>query len=124
MSILFFRLAGVPADEAEDVRNLLIDNAVDFYETNAGNWGVSLPAIWLYCWEDFELAKPLLDAYQHQRSIEQRSLYLQAKRDGEIPGFWQHNLRQPLRFFAYCAALALISYASFKWLLEIGLKLF
>lgn len=36
---ILFRLSGVPDDEADDVRMLLTDNAIDFYETSAGNWG-------------------------------------------------------------------------------------
>jgi len=121
MSLLFFRLNGVPADEADEVRELLADNNIEFYETSAGNWGVSMPAIWLYHPEDALQAQPLLDDYQQRRAITQRNLYLQAKRDGEHPGFWQRTLDKPLHFLAYCAALALVVYASIKWVLDLGL---
>lgn len=121
MSVLFFRLNGVPADEANDVRDLLADNHIEFYETSAGNWGVSMPAIWLYHPEDLRLAQPLLDDYQQQRAISQRHRYLQAKLDGEHIDFWQQTRRKPLHFLSYCVALGLVVYASVKWLFDLGL---
>jgi len=47
MSKILFRLNGVSDDEAEEVRELLASNNIDFYETSPGNWGVSMPAIGL-----------------------------------------------------------------------------
>lgn len=121
MSLLFFRLNGVPTDEADDVRELLTSNDIDFYETSAGNWGISMPAIWLYQPEDLSLAQPLLDEYQQQRAVSQRQLYLQAKLNGEHPGFWRQMINKPLHFACYCLVLALIVYASMKWVFELGL---
>ena len=62
MAKIIFRLNGVPDDEARDVRELLANHAIDFYETSAGNWGVSMPAIWLKDDGQFEQARALLDA--------------------------------------------------------------
>ena len=45
MSKLLFRLRHVPEDEAEEVRALLEQNSIEFFETFAGNWGISLPAL-------------------------------------------------------------------------------
>ena len=39
MAKILFRLNGVSDDEANDVRELLSNNAIDFYETSPGNWG-------------------------------------------------------------------------------------
>ena len=39
MATLLFRLRHVPDDEADDVRALLEENGIDFYETTPGNWG-------------------------------------------------------------------------------------
>ena len=47
MALLLFRLRNVPDDEADEVRHLLNENSIEFYETSAGNWGISMPAIWL-----------------------------------------------------------------------------
>ena len=68
MAKILFRLNGVPDDETNDVRELLTNNAIDFYETSSGNWGVSMPAIWLSDDDQFEKAKALLDAYQYKVS--------------------------------------------------------
>ena len=120
MAVLFFNLRGVPSDEADDVRALLATHEIDFYETDAGNWGMSLPAIWLYQEEDLLKARPLFDEYQEQRAQRQRALYLQAKRLGEHQNFWQRHRSRPFQFLLYLAALILIAYASVKWVFELG----
>lgn len=121
MSILFFHLRAVPVDEAEDIRELLAYNQIAFYETSAGMFGVSLPAIWLNHEEDLAMAQELLNAYQQQRAIEQRALYETRKEQGEQPGFLQHNLRHPLRFIFCVGIIVLIAYVSTAWVLKIGL---
>lgn len=120
MAVLFFNLRGVPSDEADDIRELLAAHDIDFYETDAGNWGMSLPAIWLYQEEDLLIARPLFDEYQEQRAQRQRALYLQAKRLGKHPSFWQRHKSRPLQFLFYLVALSLIAYASVKWVFELG----
>lgn len=119
MAVLFFNLRGVPNDEADDVRALLNSHAIAFYETDAGNWGMSLAAIWLYDAEDLAIAQPLFDDYQSARAQRQRALYLQAKREGLHQGFWRRHLQRPLRFTLYLAALALVGYCSVHWVFEI-----
>ncbi len=121
MTILFFSLRGVPDDEADDVRELLTANDIDFYETSAGSWGISMPAIWLHSVDDLEKAKPLFDTYQQQRAITQRAQYLHLKQQGQTHGFLRHNLKKPLHFTIYSGAIALTVYVSVKWLFELGL---
>ena len=121
MSVLFFSLRGVPADEAEDVRELLNANDIEFYETTAGSWGISMPAIWLYHIDDLEKIRPSFDEYQRQRTIKQRAFYIQLKQQGKTQGFIQHNLKKPWQFLLYSAVLVLTVYISVKWLFEFGL---
>lgn len=121
MSILFFNLRGVPEDEAEDVRDLLSANDIAFYETSAGMWGISLPAIWLQQHVDVPLAQQLLKAYQWERSQRQRALYEERRKLGQQPGFLRHNLQNPLRFIALCFTSALVIYASCHWVFSLGL---
>ena len=64
MSKLVFRLRNVPEDEAQDVREILENNDIGYFETAAGNWGISLPAIWINETEEFEQARQLIDEYQ------------------------------------------------------------
>ncbi|PPD35616.1 MAG: hypothetical protein CTY19_00765 [Methylomonas sp.] len=121
MSILFFHLRGVPADEAEDIRELLTNNQITFYETSAGMFGISLPAIWLNHEDDLTLAQHLFDVYQQQRANEQRALYVIRRQQGHEPGFLLHNLRHPLRFIFLAGIIGLITYVSTAWVLKLGL---
>lgn len=121
MSILFFNLRGVPEDEAEDVRDLLAAHDIAFYETSAGMWGISLPAIWLQQQVDMPLAQQLLAAYQQERSQRQRVLYEERRNLGQQPGFLRHNLENPLRFIVLCLISTLVLYASCHWVFSLGL---
>jgi hypothetical protein len=121
MSILLFSLRGVPDDEADEIRELLATQEVDFYETPAGNWGVSMPALWLK--DDAELTKvqSLLNDYQQQRFIRQRALYLQAKQAGQHKTLCKAFIAQPLLYSMYFLAMCLVIYASIRLLFEFGL---
>tara|TARA_R100001377_G_scaffold69207_2_gene44512 strand:+ start:1097 stop:1456 length:360 start_codon:yes stop_codon:yes gene_type:complete len=112
MSKLLFRLRNVPEDEAEEVRQLLEEHDIETYETDAGNWGISLPAIWLESDEQFERAKSLLDDYQCARATRVRAEYEQLRSQGEHPSLLDRLREQPLPFVAYCAAIGVILYLS------------
>ncbi|MGD0962005.1 MAG: DUF6164 family protein [Methylomonas sp.] len=121
MTVLFFSLRGVPADEAEDVRALLNAHDVEFYETPAGNWGLSMPAIWLYKEEDLEKIRPEFAAYQQQRRVEQRRLYQQLKTAGQPRRPFKKNLKKTIQLVVYVCLMLITIYISFKWLFELGL---
>jgi len=92
LATLLFRLRNVPEDEADDVRDLLTRHSIAFYETSAGNWGVSLPAIWLHLDEDYPQARQLLDNYQRERSARMREQYLADKAAGAPIPCWGCSL--------------------------------
>lgn len=121
MAILFFSLRGVPEDEATDIRELLTANEIDYYETSAGNWGISMPAIWLHQKDDLAKIQPLFDEYQRQRALTQRALYEELKQQGKAGGFLHHNIKKPLQFLIYSGVIFLTGYISIKWLFELGL---
>lgn len=121
MAILLFSLRGVPEDEAYEVRELLSENKINFYETSAGNWGMSMPALWLRDDGDFARARQLLDEYQQQRQITQQQLYLQRKQAGQAKTVWAVFKENPLVFTAYLVLMALIVYVSIRLLFELGL---
>ncbi len=118
MAKLLFSLRGVPDDEADEVRDLLSTHEFDYYETSAGNWGVSMPALWIS--NDGELAKAreLLDVYQQSRAISQRAKYLELKQQGKHTSVFQRIKNEPLSFVGYLAAIALVVYASIKIVFE------
>jgi hypothetical protein len=115
-----FPLRGVPDDEAEDIRALLADNNIEFYETSAGNWGTSLPAIWLRDDSQLERARTLIDAYQSKRTLQQREIYAQLKREGRHRTFWTLLRETPLKIVAYLGAVLVILYLSIRPYLALG----
>ena len=114
MSILLFRLRNVPEDEAEDVRDLLNENGFEFYETSAGNWGISTAAIWLKNKDQLETAKSLIEKYQTQRGISERQSYEELKQSGGHKTLLDAFRENPLRFIAYLIFVGFIIYVSTK----------
>jgi hypothetical protein len=123
MAKLLFSLRGVPEDEAFEVRELLTKHEISFYETKAGNWGISMPALWLNNSSDFPKARALLDEYQKQRQITQRQHYLELKRTGQAKTLWMSFKEKPLLFIVYLVLMALVLYVSAKILFELGFSL-
>jgi hypothetical protein len=121
MTILLFNLRGVPEDEADEVRELLTEQGIDFYETSAGNWGMSMPALWLRNEVDLEKARQLLHAYQQQRFLTSREDYLQLKKLNQQKTLLKAFIETPLLYCAYLFAMVLVVYVSIKFLLELGL---
>mgnify|MGYP001106916295 CR=1 FL=1 len=101
MSRLLFRLRGVPQDEAEEVRELLDEHAIEFYETHAGNWGISLPGLWVRNDAQFPEARRLLDIYQAERGERVRREHQLNKERCEAKTMWQSFREDPLRFTLY-----------------------
>jgi len=115
-----FALNGVPDDEAEDVRALLTAGEIDFYETPAGNWGISAPVIWLKDASQLDKARLLIDAYQRERQVRAREEYTQLKRAGRQRTIMDVIKENPLRFIVYLAAIVAIVYFSTKPFMDIG----
>ncbi|MBS0498026.1 MAG: hypothetical protein JSR51_10325 [Proteobacteria bacterium] len=120
MAKILFRLTDVSDDEAQDVRELLASNAIDFYETSAGNWGVSMPAIWLTDDSEFERARALLDAYQSERAIRIREEYAHLKREGKNKTFQDAIKENPVSFTLHLAVAVLVIYLSIKLVTDLA----
>lgn len=114
MPELIFKLRNVPDDEVEEVHTLLKENNIDYYETSAGNWGVSMPALWLKTDKQLAEAKQLLSEYQKQRVINARSEYERLKAEGKNRTLLDEIKENPLRFFVYMAITALLIYLPIK----------
>lgn len=123
MSKLLFKLKNVPDDEADDVRKLLADHQIDYYETTAGNWGISMPAIWITHDEQFGKAKQLFDTYQTQRALNIRAEYARLKKEGKHETLLSRVKENPLLYFIYTLAVILLLYLPYKLILEIAEKL-
>lgn len=112
MPILLFRLNGVPEDEADEVRALLDAHHIDFYETQAGRWGISVVAIWLRDEDDHreEEARRLIDDYQERRSQSARADYAARRESGQAETLAERFRREPLRLLVYAAIILAILY--------------
>lgn len=118
MAIQLMILRGVPDEEANDIRELLTTNEIDFYETPAGNWGVSMPAIWLTEEHQVATAKRLVNAYQAERETRIRREYEQLKAKGENRTLVNAIKENPVRFAAYLAIASLVLFFSIKPFLD------
>lgn len=112
MPHLLFKLNGVPEDEAIEVRRLLDEHRIDYYETDAGMFGISLAALWLRDEGEIERAQSLLEAYQQQRWQQAREAYEQALQEGNAETQMQRLWHQPLRSLVYLGVIVLILYLS------------
>ena len=79
MAVLIFKLRYVPDDEAQEIRELLSENDIDFYETSPGILGFSMPGLWLKNEDQAAKARQLIEEYQQLR---------QKKAREEYPKFW------------------------------------
>ncbi len=120
MSTILFRLNGVSDEEAADVRELLVRNEIDFYETSPGNWGVSVPAIWLRDDDQLQKARVLLDEYQAARTLRVREEYARLKKEGKSKTFIDKIKESPIQWVAHLVAVLLVIYLSIKLVVDLG----
>ena len=109
MSRLLFKMRYVPEDEAEDIRQLLHRHNIEFFETFAGNWSISVPALWLKHDEQFETARNLINDYQKERTNRIRSEFYETKT------MLQVFLESPARFCIYIIAIIIVLYISLSF---------
>lgn len=110
MATLLFKLRGVPDDEAEDVRELLTKHHIAYYETTAGSWGISLPAIWLHDKDQLEQAQGLLMQYQKERAEKARKAYAEQCRQGTQRTMLTLFLESPVKWLAYIFVIVFVLY--------------
>lgn len=114
MGIRVFNLRNVPEDEADDIRHLLTEQNIEFYETTSGMLGLFTPAIWLQDKNQLELAQQLLADYQRQRGELARQQYADELAEGRQRTFLHIVKENPLRVIGYILVILLILYFSIK----------
>ncbi len=112
MAKLIFRLNSVPDDEAEDVRNLLTEHKIDFYESPPGNWGISMHGLWLNDESQTERAKKIIDEYQRER--------YETQKNEDVESLLQRILRHPVQSLVLLAFILFVLYVSVVPFWEIG----
>ena len=120
MAKQLFILRGVPDDEADEIRALLTEREIGFYETPAGSWGMSMPALWLNDESQFEQAKQLLDEYQQKRQQQARTEYQSLRQQGRHRTMFDLFKEQPLRYLLYLLFAAALIYISVNPFLKLG----
>lgn len=108
MAKLLLNLRLATDDEAAEIRELLDQHQVDWYQTQPGFWGISAGGIWLRDLERVVEVKQLLDAYQKQRVARVRSELAAARLDGTAPTFLSALKADPLRMCLQLAAVVLL----------------
>lgn len=104
MATLVFRLKYVPDEEADDIRQLLTDHEIAFYETSAGRWQVSMAGLWVKDKEQAEKALALIQEDQMARAQTMRPISV-----GQwVLGYLQHARQNPAEAFFTLIAIMLI----------------
>jgi len=110
MSHLVFKLNGVPDDEANDVRQLLDDAEIQYYETDSGRWSLGYAAIWMKDKEQLDHAKSLIDVYQKERHQRVKSEHDALEKSGERISRLEFFLNSPIRFSVLLIFAGLLAY--------------
>lgn len=108
MSRLLLNLRHVPEDEADDVRAMLDENGIAFYETRPSIWGISAGGIFVTENAQIDEAKCLMAAYQQQRQSRVRAEYARSLQDGTADTFWTVLRNEPLRVLLTVLAIAFL----------------
>jgi hypothetical protein len=112
MANIVFKLNHVPDEEADKIRELLDENQIDFYETDAGRWGVSVAALWVKDEDQFEHARQIINTFQVEHSKAMRSQYKDDLKAGRVPTFWQLLRSNPVMFTTYWILIAVVLFIS------------
>jgi hypothetical protein len=87
MSKLLLNLRHVPDDEAADVRKLLDEQGIAWYETDPGNWWISAGGIWVKHDGDLARAKQAMAVYQSARADTARAAHARDVTEGRAETF-------------------------------------
>jgi hypothetical protein len=101
---LVFRLKNVPEEEADDIRALLNEHDIEFYETSAGRWQISMAGIWVRDKEQAQQAKALIAEDQSARAARAQNI---SARDWLV-GFLTHARQNPVEFLFTLVAIAMV----------------
>ena len=108
MSRLLLNLRNVPDDEADDVRAMLDEARIAYYETRPSLWGISAGGIFVKDDAEIVEAKRLMAAYQEQRGVRARAEYAAAVRDGTAETFGSMVRAEPGRVLLTLLAIAFL----------------
>ena len=120
MTKRLYSLRDVPEDEIQELKELLQQQNIDFYETAPGNWGISAGALWLRNDEQFEKAQQLMAQYHTQRANKAKVEHELLVKQGKASTLLENFKRAPLQLLFYIAFILFILYVSIKPFLFFG----
>jgi hypothetical protein len=106
MSVLIFRLNDASEEEAAEVRELLQQHDLAFYESSAGRWGISVAGLWLRDESQKHRARELIEQYQGERKQQFEQWWDQ--QPGFLTNLWHSFLSRPIPFLLTAILLAVI----------------
>lgn len=109
MSVMLFKLRGAEEDEADDIRVLLAEHDIDYYETSNGAWGLGFAAIWLHSDELYTHAKSLIDKYQIQRTKQAKESFQQRCLEGRQITWWDVIKARPFQVMLTLIAVLIVA---------------
>ncbi|MEQ6885260.1 DUF6164 family protein [Salicola sp. Rm-C-2C1-2] len=110
MGHLLLNLRNVPEDEYIEVKALLDEHAIPYYETEPSRWMVSFGGIWLADVSRIEEAEQLLADYQAERAEKARVAQDEALARGQIETPGQRYRHNPLAFIGALIGIGAILY--------------
>ncbi|MBK1629930.1 hypothetical protein CKO31_04065 [Thiohalocapsa halophila] len=120
MSVLIFRLNGVPDDEAADVRALLDEHGFAYHETTGGFLGFGVAGLWLLDDSHKAAARAVIDDYQRSRSARLAAEHEAARLAGRAETTPQRIARHPVQSLFYIAGAAGVLYLMLWPFLTLG----
>ncbi len=112
MAKQLLKLRNVPEDELAEIYELLESHEIEFYETSAGNWGISMHALWLTNDEDYSKVRTLLDDYSEQRYHRAREEFEYLKQTGKARTFMDLAKENPFKVSLYFIIVLVLVYFS------------
>ena len=110
MSVLIFRLNDASDEEAAQVRELLEQHDLAFYESSAGRWGISVAGLWLRDDSQKHRARELIEQYQGERKQQYEGWW--AEQPGFLVSLWRSFLARPIPFVLTAILLVAIVFIS------------
>ena len=120
MATQLLKLRNVPDDELLEIYTLLDEHEIAYYETGAGNWGISMPALWLNNDEQVSQAKTLLAEYSEQRRLKVREEYEALKTAGKARTFFDIAKENPFKFILYLLVIGVLVYFTLMPFIALG----
>jgi TRAP-type mannitol/chloroaromatic compound transport system permease small subunit len=105
-------LRNVPTDELDEIYALLDSHGIDFYETKAGVFGMSLPALWVRETSQYQQAILLLEQYAFERAQRAREQFAAELAEGKARTALDMFKEHPAQFVFYLALVVAMIYFS------------